>query len=185
MREILGEEPGFRWETDYLGPVPDLGGLRRENRRLEAEVARLQAQERTYGDVLAENRRLRGALGMAERCGCRTVGASVVAGSGSSFQLSVTVDAGTRRVPILDRDTLLVRHPGEIGKRHGLRDYHALEDARRPGRNLTCRVEFHHRGGWSGGMRRVHRMTENTTRLHDPVHVVEGHVGCVGRRERC
>jgi rod shape-determining protein MreC len=84
------------------GEVAELGGLRDDNRRLEAEVARLRAQERTYADVLGENRRLRGALGMARRCGCRTVGASVVASSGSNFQLSVTVDAGSRQGVALD-----------------------------------------------------------------------------------
>ena len=49
------------------GEVAELGGLRDDNRRLEAEVARLRAQERTHADVLGENRRLRGAL--SARCG--------------------------------------------------------------------------------------------------------------------
>ena len=99
---------------DLAGGVSELGGLHEENRRLEAEVARLRAQERTYADVLAENRRLRGALGMARRCGCRTVGASVVASSGSNFQLSVTVDAGSRQgvapdMAVVDADGLVGR----------------------------------------------------------------------------
>jgi carbamoyltransferase len=38
MREILGEEPDFRWETDYLGPVPDLGGLRREVEQIDGLI---------------------------------------------------------------------------------------------------------------------------------------------------
>jgi rod shape-determining protein MreC len=96
------------------GELGDLGGLRNDNRRLAAEVARLQAQERTYGDVLTENRRLRGALGMARRCGCRTVGASVVAGSGSNFQLSVTVDAGSRQG--VARDMAVVDADGLVGR---------------------------------------------------------------------
>ena len=100
--------------ADLAGGVAELGGLRRDNRRLEAEVARLHAQERTYADVLEENRRLRGTLGMARRCGCRTVGATVVAGSGSNFQLSVTVDAGSRQgvqrdMAVLDADGLVGR----------------------------------------------------------------------------
>jgi rod shape-determining protein MreC len=99
---------------DLAGGVSELGGLHEENRRLEAEVARLRAQERTYADVLGENRRLRGALGMAERCGCRTVGASVVAGSGSNFQLSVTVDAGTRQG--VARDMAVVDADGLVGR---------------------------------------------------------------------
>ena len=100
--------------ADVIGGVAELGGLRRENRRLDAEVARLRAQERTYADLLEENRRLRGALGMARRCGCRTVGASVVASSGSNFQLSVTVDAGSRQgvapdMAVVDADGLVGR----------------------------------------------------------------------------
>src|SRR4029450_8917573 len=56
---------------DLAGGVAELGGLRQDNRRLEAEVARLRAQERTYADLLGENRRLRGALGMGGRRGSR------------------------------------------------------------------------------------------------------------------
>ena len=96
------------------GEVAELGGLRRDNRRLGAEVARLRAQERTYTDVLEENRRLRGTLGMARRCGCRTVGASVVAGPGSNFQLSVTVDAGSRQG--VARDMAVVDADGLVGR---------------------------------------------------------------------
>jgi rod shape-determining protein MreC len=96
------------------GEAAELGGLRDDNRRLEAEVARLRAQERTYADVLGENRRLRAALGMARRCGCRSVGASVVASSGSNFQLSVTVDAGSRQG--VERDMAVVDADGLVGR---------------------------------------------------------------------
>ena len=99
---------------NLVGGVAEIGSLRDENRRLQSEVARLQGQERTYQDVLSENERLRGTLGMAERCGCRTVGASVVAGSGSNFQLSVTVDAGTRQG--VARDMAVVDADGLVGR---------------------------------------------------------------------
>jgi rod shape-determining protein MreC len=82
---------------DFFGGVAQLGRLRGENRRLQNEVSGLRAQERTYQDVLRENERLRGAMGMAKRCGCRTVGASVVASSASNFQWSVTIDAGAQQ----------------------------------------------------------------------------------------
>ncbi len=99
---------------DFVGGVAGLSGLRAQNRRLQAEVDRMRAQERTYQDVLAENGRLRGALAMAERCGCRTVGATVVAASGSNFQWSVTIDAGTSQgigtdMAVLDADGLVGR----------------------------------------------------------------------------
>ncbi len=99
---------------DFVGGVAALGRLRSENRHLQTEVDRLRAQERTYQDVLVENQRLRGALAMAERCGCRTVGATVVATSGSNFQWSVTIDAGARQgiaedMAVLDADGLVGR----------------------------------------------------------------------------
>jgi rod shape-determining protein MreC len=100
--------------TNLVGGLAEVGGLRAENRRLDAEVARLRAQERTYQDLLQENGRLRGALGMARRCGCRTVGASVVASSGSNFQLSVTVDAGARQG--VARDMAVVDADGLVGR---------------------------------------------------------------------
>ena len=99
---------------DFVGGVAALGRLRSENRHLRTEVDRLRAQERTYQDVLVENQRLRGALAMAERCGCRTVGATVVATSGSNFQWSVNIDAGARQgiaedMAVLDADGLVGR----------------------------------------------------------------------------
>jgi rod shape-determining protein MreC len=51
---------------------------------------------------------------MAGRCGCRTVGASVVASSGSNFQLSVTVDAGSRQG--VRRDMAVVDADGLVGR---------------------------------------------------------------------
>ena len=92
---LRGASAVVRPVADPAGGVAE-GGLREDN-RLEAEVVRLRAQEWTYADLLGENRRLRGALRMAARCGCRTVGASVVASSGSNFQLSVTVDVKSRQ----------------------------------------------------------------------------------------
>lgn len=82
---------------DFFGGVAQLGRLRGENRRLQSEVDGLRAQERSYQDVLRENERLRGALSMAKRCGCRTVGATVVASSVSNFQWAVTIDAGAQQ----------------------------------------------------------------------------------------
>jgi rod shape-determining protein MreC len=99
---------------NLIGGVAHLGGLRSENRRLRAEVAELRAHERTYLDVLGENERLRGALRMARRCGCRTVGASVVARSGTNFQLSITVDAGANQG--IARDMAVVDAGGLVGR---------------------------------------------------------------------
>jgi rod shape-determining protein MreC len=99
---------------NLVGGIADIGGLRSENRRLRSEVAGLQARERGYQEVLAENERLRGALRMARRCGCRTVGASVVARSGSDFQLSVTIDAGAHQG--IARDMAVIDAGGLVGR---------------------------------------------------------------------
>ena len=47
-----GASAAVRPVANLVGGAAELGGLRSENRRLEAEVARLRAQERTYQDVL-------------------------------------------------------------------------------------------------------------------------------------
>jgi rod shape-determining protein MreC len=99
---------------NLVGGIAEIGSLRGENRRLKTEVAGLRARERTYLDVLGENERLRGALRMARRCGCRTVGAAVVARSGSNFQLSVTIDAGARQG--VARDMAVVDAGGLVGR---------------------------------------------------------------------
>lgn len=86
--------------SDFLTGLHELGSLRERNRELEAEVARLREHERVWQDLLSENERLRGVLGMAGRCRrgsaeCRTVGAQVVATTGSSYQWSVTINVGS------------------------------------------------------------------------------------------
>jgi len=98
----------------FFGALTQVGGLRGDNRRLKAEVDRLRAQERTYQDLLTENDQLRGTLNMARRCGCRTVGATVVARSGSSFQWSVTIDAGSRQG--IAPDMAVVDAQGLVGR---------------------------------------------------------------------
>jgi rod shape-determining protein MreC len=99
---------------DFFGGVAQLGRLRSENRRLEDEVNGLRTQQRTYQDVLKENERLRGAMGMAKRCGCRTVGASVVATSASNFQWAVTIDAGARQG--IAADMAVIDASGLVGR---------------------------------------------------------------------
>ncbi len=99
---------------DLVVGIGQIGSLRRENRRLKAEVDRLHAQEHTYQDVVTQNDELRGALAMARRCGCKTVGATVVARSASNFQQSVTIDRGRRQgvapdMAVLDADGLVGR----------------------------------------------------------------------------
>lgn len=99
---------------DAFGGIAETGSLRRRNRQLQAEVDRLRAAERTTTDLLTENQQLRGALAMARRCGCRTVGAEVIARSGSTFQWSVTIDAGSRQgiaadMAVLSADGLVGR----------------------------------------------------------------------------
>jgi rod shape-determining protein MreC len=99
---------------DAVGGVTGIGETRRRRRELEAEVERLRAAERTQQDLLTENQQLRRTLAMARRCGCRTVGAQVVARSGSNFQLSVTIDAGTRDG--IRQDMAVLNGDGLVGR---------------------------------------------------------------------
>jgi rod shape-determining protein MreC len=99
---------------DFFSGIAQLGRLRGENRRLQDEVSGLRAQQRTYQDVLKENERLRGALSMAKRCGCRTVGASVVATSASNFQWAVTIDAGAQQG--IAADMAVIDASGLVGR---------------------------------------------------------------------
>jgi len=112
--------PVQRGVSTVLRPLGDAasavtgGTARRDNERLRAEVERLRAAERGYQDLLTENERLRASIAMARRCGCRTVGAQVVARAGSTFQRSVTVDAGRAQgvgpdMAVLDGDGLVGR----------------------------------------------------------------------------
>ncbi len=99
---------------DFFSGIAQLGRLRGENRRLQDEVSGLRAQQRTYQDVLKENERMRGALSMAKRCGCRTVGASVVATSASNFQWAVTIDAGAQQG--IAADMAVIDASGLVGR---------------------------------------------------------------------
>ena len=113
--------PLQRGLTAVLQPFGDaarsIGGLftlHRENRELKAEVERLRVQERTYQDLLTENQELRRVLAMAKRCGCDTVGAQVVARSGSNFQWSVTINAGSRQG--VAKDMAVINADGLVGR---------------------------------------------------------------------
>ena len=99
---------------DVAGGLAGFGRTRAENRRLRADLDRLRAEERTYQDLLSENEQLRGALGMARRCGCRTVGATVVARSGSNYQWSVTIDGGRRQG--IAPDMAVIDAEGVVGR---------------------------------------------------------------------
>lgn len=96
------------------GALADLGDLRDQNRRLSAEVQRLRAAERANQQLAGENQELRDTLRMADRCGCKTVGATVVASSGSNFQWSVTIDAGSRQG--IRRDMAVINADGLVGR---------------------------------------------------------------------
>jgi rod shape-determining protein MreC len=98
----------------FFSGIAELSDLHGDNRRLTAEVQRLRIQERTYADLLSENQVLRQTLSMAKRCGCRTVGAKVVARSGSNLHRSITVDAGSRQGVAVDM--AVINGQGLVGR---------------------------------------------------------------------
>ena len=124
---------------NLAGAITNLGDLRGENRRLSAEVQRLRAAERANQQLASENEELRGTLRMAQRCGCRTVGATVVASSGSSFQWSVTIDAGSRQG--IGRDMAVINADGLVGRViSASRDYATVLLAIDPSSGVAARL---------------------------------------------
>jgi rod shape-determining protein MreC len=99
---------------EMVGAIGELGSLRSENRRLHAEVQRLRGAERANQELAGQNHQLRETLRMADRCGCKTVGGTVVASSGSNFQWSVTIDAGSRQG--VARDMAVINADGLVGR---------------------------------------------------------------------
>ncbi len=97
-----------------FGSVTELFSLRSENAQLRQRVAQLTDRRDLMADVQRENRELRRLLGMAERGAYETVAARAVSLSPSSFEWTITLDAGsdagiTRDMPVISGDGLVGR----------------------------------------------------------------------------
>lgn len=68
----------------------------RRNQQLSAEVSTLRVQVARAQALAAQNAQLRSTLHVVQSCSCQTLGATVVAGSGSNFESMITIDAGSR-----------------------------------------------------------------------------------------
>ncbi|MEX2325097.1 MAG: rod shape-determining protein MreC [Nitriliruptoraceae bacterium] len=127
---VLSQARG--WVTAAFRPVQDgvgviarpIGGafrnvqemftLRVENQRLRETNADLRERRRTLTDLERENRELRRLLNMQERGSFETVTARAVALAPSSFEWTITIDAGSvdgveRNMPVVNGDGLVGR----------------------------------------------------------------------------
>jgi rod shape-determining protein MreC len=99
---------------DAASSVTDLFRARADNQELREQVARLEERRRSFTDLERENRELRELLGLQDRLELETVSARTVALTPSSFEWTITIDAGAdagveRGMPVVDGDGLVGR----------------------------------------------------------------------------
>jgi len=78
----------------FFGAIGEIGSLRTDNARLQAEVEQLRRSTLSRAELERQNAELRELLGMAERSELTTTGARVIAEPASAFDWSVLIDAG-------------------------------------------------------------------------------------------
>jgi len=77
--------------NDYLAVV----GTNRENRELRSRLAKIELEQLGYGEMTAQNRRLRLLLDMKEKLSCPTTAAEVIGGSPAGWSRTITMDKGS------------------------------------------------------------------------------------------
>jgi rod shape-determining protein MreC len=89
-----------------VSSIHDLGTLRSQNRKLEAENLRLRHEAETYADVARENARIHDLLQLEGSVGVRAVHAEVIGASLSGLERSATINKGRRVGIVPDRAVL-------------------------------------------------------------------------------
>jgi len=97
--------------TDGVG---ELFSLRSDNAELRDRVEDLEQRRRVVTDLERQNRDLQGLLDLEERLGFDTVAARTVALAPSSFEWTITIDAG--RDDGVARDMPVIAGPGLVGR---------------------------------------------------------------------
>jgi rod shape-determining protein MreC len=86
----------------------------RENRRLKEEVARLRLENQITNEILAENERLRAALGFQKLNPPRSVVVQVIAKESSPSSSTITVNKGS--ADGVERDLPVITPEGVVGR---------------------------------------------------------------------
>lgn len=111
-------QDGFSTLVRPLGSATDgvreLFSLRSENAELRERVEDLEQRRRVVSDLERENRELQGLLDLEERLGFDTVAARTVALAPSSFEWTITIDAGSNDG--VARDMPVIAGPGLVGR---------------------------------------------------------------------
>ncbi|MDP8969897.1 MAG: rod shape-determining protein MreC [Actinomycetota bacterium] len=98
---------------DLLRSVGELGGLREQNRQLQADIERLRREQLSLADLRRQNEELRVLLGMRQRLDFdETTAAQVIARPPGSFEWTVLLDAGADQglregQPVINADGLV------------------------------------------------------------------------------
>lgn len=98
----------------FFSSIGELARTRTANEELRARVEELEARHRALADLQRENDELRALLGMRDRLDLDTVEARVVALTPSSFEWTITIDAGSadgveRNMPVINGSGLVGR----------------------------------------------------------------------------
>ncbi len=91
-----------------------LRGVRRENRELKAEIAKLRLEQVRLSQDAEQGRRLQALLGFKEQFISRTLPAQVIGSSGSEQSRSIYIDKGSRDG--IDKDMAVITADGVVGK---------------------------------------------------------------------
>ncbi|HWH32024.1 MAG TPA: rod shape-determining protein MreC, partial [Egibacteraceae bacterium] len=99
---------------DFFEAIAELDDLRQQNAELEAELQDLREGKFSRADLERENTELRALLGMRERLGYTTTGATVIAQPPNAFEWSVLIDAGAEQG--IEPGMAVINAEGLVGK---------------------------------------------------------------------
>jgi len=83
---------------DWWSGLIDSGSIKKDNRRLQQQVAELKGQQRRWADAIQQNRDLRSVLGLQQSFldVARPIAARVIDRDPGNFESTLTIDRGTR-----------------------------------------------------------------------------------------
>lgn len=106
----------FRPVTDFASDVSNFGSIKEENEQLQQQIERLTSQQRRIPEVLRENERLKGLLGIVEADWTegRTLAARVIANGPSNYEWTSYLNKGSNDG--IQEDMAVVSAQGLVGR---------------------------------------------------------------------
>jgi rod shape-determining protein MreC len=95
LQDGMGEV--FRPIGDFLSSITEIGTLKRENAKLEAELERLTARQRRIPEIVRENAQLKELVGVQGKdwAATKTLAARVIANGPSNHEWTAVLDKGS------------------------------------------------------------------------------------------